>query len=44
MNFLLIVIISLVALGIIAAIFSLGGKDEPIVKGEGECALLSASR
>ena len=38
MNFLLIVIISLVALGIIAAIFSLGGKDEPIVKGEGECA------
>lgn len=38
MQFLLIVIISLVALGIVAAIFSAGDKDDPIVQKEGDCA------
>lgn len=38
MDFLLIVIISLVALGAVAALFSIGGKDEPIVTKEGDCA------
>lgn len=38
MSFLLIVVISLVALGAIAAIFSIGDKDEPIVQKEGDCA------
>ena len=38
MQFLLIVIISLVVLGAIAALFSIGGKDEPIVTKEGDCA------
>ena len=38
MQFLLIVIISLVALGAVAALFSIGGKDEPIVTKEGDCA------
>ena len=42
MQFLLIVIISLVALGAIAAIFSIGGKDEPIVTKEGDCASCSS--
>ena len=38
MDFLLIVVISLVVLGAIAALFSIGGKDEPIVTKEGDCA------
>jgi tetratricopeptide (TPR) repeat protein len=38
MEFLLIVVISLVVLGAVAAIFSLGGTDEPIVTKEGDCA------
>ena len=38
MDFLLIVIIALVALGAVAALFSVGGKDEPIVTKEGDCA------
>ena len=38
MDFLLIVIISLVALGAIAAIFSIGSSDEPIVNKEDGCA------
>ena len=38
MQFLLIVIISLVALGIVAAIFSAGDKDDLIVQKEGDCA------
>ena len=42
MQFLLIVIISLVALGAIAALFSIGGKDEPIVTKEGDCASCSS--
>ena len=42
MSFLLIVIISLVALGAVAAIFSIGDKDEPIVTKEGDCASCSS--
>ncbi len=43
MNFLLIAIISLIALGVIAAIFSMGDdKDEPIVKSEGDCGSCSS--
>ena len=42
MSFLLIVIISLVALGAVAAIFSIGGKDEPIIKDEGDCGACSS--
>ena len=38
MDFLLIVVISLVVLGAVAALFSIGGKDEPIVTKEGDCA------
>ncbi len=38
MQFLLIVVISLVVLGIIAAIASIGSTDEPIVQKEGDCA------
>ena len=38
MDFLLIVVISLVVLGAVAALFSIGGKDEPIVTKEGNCA------
>ena len=38
MSFLLIVIISLVALGMVAAIFSYGSTDDPIVKSESDCA------
>ena len=38
MSFLLIVVISLVALGAVAAVFSIGDKDEPIVQKEGDCA------
>lgn len=42
MQFLLIVVISLVVLGAIAALFSIGGKDEPIVQKEGDCASCSS--
>ena len=42
MQFLLIVIIALVALGAVAALFSIGGKDEPIVTKEGDCASCSS--
>ena len=42
MSFLLIVVIALVALGAIAALFSMGGKDEPIVKSEGDCGSCSS--
>ena len=42
MDFLLIVIIALVALGAVAALFSIGGKDEPIVTKEGDCASCSS--
>ena len=42
MQFLLIVVIALVALGAVAAIFSIGGKDEPIVTKEGDCASCSS--
>ena len=42
MQFLLIVVISLVVLGAIAALFSMGGKDEPIVTKEGDCASCSS--
>ena len=38
MQFLLIVVISLVVLGIIAAIASYGSTDDPIVQKEGDCA------
>ena len=38
MQFLLIVVISLVVLGIIAAIASIGSTDDPIVQKEGDCA------
>jgi len=42
MEFLLIVIIALVALGIVAAVCSIGGTDEPIVKNEGDCGSCSS--
>lgn len=42
MSFLLIVIISLVALGVVAAIFSIGSTDDPIVTKEGDCASCSS--
>ena len=42
MQFLLIVIIALVALGAVAALFSIGGNDEPIVTKEGDCASCSS--
>ena len=42
MDFLLIVVISLVVLGAVAALFSIGGKDEPIVQKEGDCASCSS--
>ena len=42
MDFLLIVVISLVVLGAIAALFSIGGKDEPIVTKEGDCSACSS--
>ena len=38
MSFLLIVVVSLVALGAVAALFSMGGSDEPVVKAEDGCA------
>ena len=37
MSFLLIVVISLLALGVVAAIFSIGGTDDPVVHNEGDC-------
>ena len=43
MQFLLIVVISLVVLGIIAAIASIGSTDEPIVQKEGDCASCTSS-
>ncbi len=42
MQFLLIVVISLVVLGIIAAIAYIGSTDEPIVTKEGDCASCSS--
>ena len=42
MQFLLIVVISLVVLGALAAIFSIGDKDAPIVQKEGDCASCSS--
>ena len=42
MQFLLIVVISLVVLGAIAAIASIGSTDEPIVSKEGECSSCSS--
>ena len=42
MDFLLIVVISLVVLGAVAALFSIGGKDEPIVTKEGDCGSCSS--
>ena len=42
MQFLLIDVISLVVLGIIAAIASIGSTDEPIVTKEGDCASCSS--
>ncbi len=42
MDFLLIAIISLIALGAIAAIFSIGDKDTPVVKAENDCAACSS--
>ena len=38
MQFLLIVVISLVVLGAIAALSSIGSTDEPVVQKEGDCA------
>ena len=43
MQFLLIVVISLVVLGIIAAIASIGSTDDPIVQKEGDCASCTSS-
>ena len=42
MQFLLIVVIALVALGVVAAIFSMDGKGELIVTKEGDCASCSS--
>lgn len=42
MQFLLIVVIALVVLGAVAALFSMGGKDELIVTKEGDCASCSS--
>ncbi len=41
MSFALICIIAIVALGIVAALTSIGGKDEPIVEGN-DCATCSS--
>ena len=38
MTFALIIIGSIIALGVIAALLSWGDKDEPVVKSEGDCA------
>jgi Cytochrome c biogenesis factor len=42
MTFALIIIGSIVALGVIAALLSWGDKDEPIVKNEGDCSSCSS--
>lgn len=42
MSFALIVIGSLIALGIVAALLSRGGDDEPIVQKEGDCSSCSS--
>jgi len=42
MDFLLIVVVSLVVLGTIAAICSIGDKDEPIVTKDGDCSACSS--
>ena len=42
MSFALIAILSIVALGVIAAILSIGGKDEPIVKNDSDCGSCSS--
>ena len=42
MSFLLIVILSIVALGVVAALFSIGGQDEPIRQAEGDCGSCSS--
>ena len=42
MSFALIVIGSLIALGIVAALLSRGGDDEPIVQKEGDCGSCSS--
>ena len=41
MNFLLISVGSIVVLGVVAALLSIGGKDEPIVQGE-DCSTCSS--
>ena len=42
MSFALIAILSIVALGVIAAIFSVGSKDEPVRQAEGDCGTCSS--
>lgn len=42
MTFALIIIGSIIALGVIAALLSWGDKDEPIVKNEGDCSSCSS--
>ena len=42
MSFLLIVVIALVALGVVAAIFSIGGEDEPVHQPADGCASCSS--
>ncbi len=42
MEFLLIAVISLAALGALAALFSIGGKDEPIQQREDDCGSCSS--
>lgn len=41
MSFALICIISIIALGVVAALTSIGSKDEPIVQGE-DCSTCSS--
>ncbi|SFO61627.1 tetratricopeptide repeat protein [Prevotella sp. tf2-5] len=42
MTFALIIIGSIIALGVIAALLSWGDKDEPVVKSEGDCSSCSS--
>ena len=42
MTFALIIIGSIIALGVIAALLSWGDKDEPIIKNEGDCSSCSS--
>ena len=42
MTFALIIIGSIVALGIIAALFSWGDNDDPVIKKEGDCSSCSS--